>query len=53
MLLRSGATPEEADFLLHSRVELNAMTSDQFVDLIERKLNERGLKKVIPDDEKL
>jgi hypothetical protein len=52
-LLRSGATPEEAEFLLHSRVELNAMTSGQFVDLIERKLNSHGLKKVVPGNDKL
>jgi hypothetical protein len=35
---------------LHERVELNAMTSDAFVAMIERKLQEYGLTKVIPDD---
>ncbi|GAB6144204.1 hypothetical protein JCM12294_16420 [Desulfocicer niacini] len=32
------------------RVELNAMTSGQFVELIESKLEAHGVKKVIPDD---
>jgi len=52
-LLRSGATPEEAEYLLHERVELNAMTSEQFVAFIERKLEEHGIEKVIPDRETL
>jgi hypothetical protein len=52
-LLRSGATAEEAEYLLRQRVELNAMTSAQFVDLIERKLKAHGIKKVVPDNEKL
>jgi len=34
-------------FLLEGqRVELNAMTSDQFVDFVERKLAEAGIEKV-------
>lgn len=33
------------------RVELNAMTSGQFVELMESKLEAHGVKKVIPDDE--
>ena len=32
------------------RVELNAMTSPQFVAFIERKLREHGIAKVIPDE---
>lgn len=31
------------------RVELNAMTSRQFISFIERKLEENGVKKVVPD----
>ena len=35
------------------RVELNAMTSAHFIDLIERKLTEHGVRKVIPDKARL
>jgi len=49
----NGATEEEIEFLLNSRVELNAMTSDQLVAFVERKLEEQGIKKVVPDGEKL
>jgi hypothetical protein len=47
----NGATPEEIEFLLHRRVELNAMSSDQLVAFIERKLQEHGVLKIIPDAE--
>lgn len=47
----NGATVAEADFLLSGRrVELNAMTSDQFVAFIEEKLIAHGVRKVVPDD---
>jgi len=50
-LANNGATEAEIAILLHERVELNAMTSDALVAMIERKLNEYGLtKKVLPDD---
>jgi DNA topoisomerase VI subunit A len=52
-LIEYGATPEEAEFLLDERVELNALSSQQLVELIERKLDEHGVKKVIPDDDLL
>jgi hypothetical protein len=52
-LAENGATESEIDILLHERVELNAMTSDALVAMIEHKLKEYGLKKVIPDDELL
>ena len=53
-LWRNGATKEEVDFLLREkRVELNAMTSDVFVAFVERKLTEHGIKKVIPDNDRL
>ena len=53
-LLRDyGATPEEIEFLLHERIELNALTSEQLVNLVERKLQAYGLKKVVPDEELL
>jgi DNA topoisomerase 6 subunit A-like protein len=47
-LRENGATREEAEFLLTRRVELNALTSDQLVAFIERKLAEHGIKKLIP-----
>jgi hypothetical protein len=31
------------------RVELNAMTSPQFVAFVERKLRENGIAKIVPD----
>jgi hypothetical protein len=52
-LTNNGATDAEIAILLTERVELNAMTSDALVTMIERKLNEHGLTKVVPDDELL
>jgi hypothetical protein len=49
-LSRNGATEAEIAFLLNrERVELNAMTSRQFIDFLEGKLTEHGVVKVIPD----
>lgn len=55
MLKRNGATQAEIDFLYHGlgdgeRVELNAFTSDQFIEWIESKLEANGIKKLIPDN---
>jgi hypothetical protein len=53
-LRRHGASQEEIDILIGGeRVELNALASDALVELIERKLHENGIAKVIPDDETL
>jgi hypothetical protein len=52
-MLINGATEEEASFMLNKRVELNALTSDQLVAFIERKLTEHGIKKIVPNDEML
>jgi hypothetical protein len=52
-LAENGATGAEIDILLHERVELNAMTSDGLIEMIERKLADHGLQKVIPDDDVL
>ena len=52
-LAENGATDAEIAILLSERVELNAMTSDALIAMIERKLKHYGLKKVIPDDELL
>jgi hypothetical protein len=48
-LKNNGATTQEIEILLKERVELNAMTSEALVAMIERKLKAYGLKKVIPD----
>jgi len=56
-LRNSGATEEESDYLVHAggcsrwqgqRVELNAMSADQFVAWLEAKLVEAGVEKVVP-----
>ena len=52
-LAENGATAAEIDILLNERVELNAMTSDALIAMIERKLQEYGLEKVVPDDDLL
>jgi hypothetical protein len=49
-LAENGATGAESDILLNERVELNALTSDALIAMIERKLKQYGLKKIIPDD---
>jgi DNA topoisomerase VI subunit B len=52
--LKAQVTPEELAFLKQYRIELNAMTSDQLIAWIERKLREHGLdKKVVPPDDVL
>jgi DNA topoisomerase VI subunit B len=57
-----GATAEECEFLVDAdhrqgwhgqRVELNAMTSRQFIDFLEGKLAAAGAEKLIPDDDQL
>lgn len=57
-LRQNGATEEEINILVQGgehrsywgeRVELNAMTSDQFVQWIEAKLKLHGIGKVVPD----
>ena len=52
-LRRYGANADEIAYLLEQqqRVELNAMTSPEFVAFLERKLTENGIRKVIPADE--
>ena len=47
----NGASGEEIEFLLHQRVELNAFPSDDLVGWIEGKLEEHGVKKLIPDQD--
>jgi hypothetical protein len=61
-LRESGATEEECCFLVQPaygggwtgrRVELNAMTSAEFINWLEQKLIEAGVEKVVPDGEVL
>jgi hypothetical protein len=52
-LEESGATEEEIQFLKDRRVELNAFTSDKLIEWIEGKLEEHGVRKVIPKYETL
>jgi hypothetical protein len=57
----NGASKADIEFMLADfdrthctrRVELNAMTSPQFIEFLERKLQENGVKKIIPDRELL
>ena len=52
-LAENGATDDEIAILLNERIELNAMTSDALIAMIERKLKAHGLQKVIPDEDLL
>jgi hypothetical protein len=52
-LAENGAVDAEIAILLNERVELNAMASDDLIAMIERKLKDYGLKKVVPDDDVL
>jgi hypothetical protein len=47
-LSEHGATADEINFLQHERVELNAMPADVFIDFLERRLGEHGVRKVVP-----
>jgi hypothetical protein len=49
-LAGNGATDAEIAILLDERVELNAMTSDDLIEMIEHKLKDYGIEKVVPDD---
>jgi Topoisomerase 6 subunit A/Spo11, Toprim domain len=49
-LAENGATGAEIGILFNERVELNAMPSDDLIEMIERKLSDSGIKKVIPND---
>jgi hypothetical protein len=57
----NGATDQEIAFMFADfhqlqstrRVELNAMTSPQFVTFVERKLRQHGIAKIVPDKELL
>ncbi len=60
-LRENGASDEEIAFMFRDfdrlrstrRVELNAMTSPQFIAFVERKLRANGVAKIVPDQELL
>jgi hypothetical protein len=52
-LKQAGLSNAAINFLSTQRVELNAMTSRQLVDFVERKLRQHGIGKVIPGNETL
>jgi hypothetical protein len=52
-LSEAGLDDAAINFVRGQRVELNAMTSPQLVEFVERKLKQHGIKKVIPDDDTL
>jgi hypothetical protein len=60
-LRTNGASEEEIAFMFRDfdrlrstrRVELNAMTSPQFVEFLERKLRDNDITKIVPDQELL
>jgi Ser-tRNA(Ala) deacylase AlaX len=49
-LRRHGARADEIAFLENQRVELNAMTSRQFIDHLEAAFKKHRVKKVLPDE---
>ena len=52
-LRENGATAEEIAFLRTRRVELNAFASADFIAWIERKLEQHGVAKIVPDEDAL
>jgi hypothetical protein len=52
-LRENRATAEEIAFLRSRRVELNAFASADFVAWIERKLEQHGVAKIVPDQDTL
>jgi hypothetical protein len=60
-LRTNGASEDEITFMFRDfdrlrsirRVELNAMTSPQFIAFVERKLRANGIAKIVPDQESL
>jgi hypothetical protein len=60
-LRENGATDEEIQFMFQDwdrlrstrRVELNSMTSPQFIEFLQRKLRENNNSKIVPDHELL
>lgn len=58
-LIECGASKRDCNFLVTGgypgnwtgkRIELNAMTSSQFIDWLEKKLDQAGVEKFVPDE---
>ena len=50
-LRANGATEDEAAFIASGRrVELNELTGPRFIEFVERKLQQHGVTKVVPDE---
>jgi DNA topoisomerase VI subunit B len=54
-LRTNGATQQEIDFIAFQgqRVELNMLTGRQFIEFVEQKMQQHGVRKVVPDGETL
>jgi Topoisomerase 6 subunit A/Spo11, Toprim domain len=52
-LRECGATEAEIGFLRSRRVELNALTTEQLVNIVETALLDRGVEKIIPTEDEL
>jgi hypothetical protein len=52
-LRECGAGEDEIAYLATRRVELNALTTEALVDMVEKALIENGIAKIVPDDETL
>ena len=54
-LIDNGASPEEAEFVAFEerRVELNMLTSPEFIEFVTSKLSEHGVEKIVPDADTL
>ena len=54
-LRANGATQSEIDYIAFKgqRVELNMLTGRQFIEFVERKMQQHGVRKVVPDRETL
>lgn len=52
-LSEAGLSQAAINFLRNQRVELNAMTSRQLIDFVEDRLQQHGIRKVIPDPKTL
>ena len=53
-LLKNGASAAEAEYIANgTRVELNELPSDKFIEFVEGKLEQHGVEKVVPDPDTL
>lgn len=48
-----NATLEEIDYLVNQRVEINMLTTEELINFLEKKFEEHGIKKIIPEEDTL